>query len=253
MAGAIINAPCVNKSLYLTHLYGKDVYLGFIHMHSFEKKAAFAIIRERERRGPYKDLNDFVKRVDIGREQLDLLIRIGAFRFTGLNKYELMWEKNAVFNPLVKHNGTGFLFESDKENFSLPTLREGPHDQAFDEIELLGFPLSDPFKLLSSSFRGNALAADLMKRMDHTVNILGYFITRKYVRTVHGKLMNFGTFIDLEGHFFDTVHFPISLGSYPFKGGGCYAIRGKVVQEFGFPSIEVARMEKLAYVSDERY
>ena len=32
-------------------------------------------------------------------EQLDLLIRIGAFRFCGINKYELMWEKNAVFNP----------------------------------------------------------------------------------------------------------------------------------------------------------
>jgi DNA-directed DNA polymerase III PolC len=253
MAGARVHAPCVNKSTYLTNVYGKDLYLGFIHMHSFEKKTAFKLIREREIRGPYKDLNDFVKRMDIGREQLDLLIRIGAFRFTGLNKYELMWEKNAVYSPAIKHNGTGFLFDSNKEAFTLPELAEGAHDQAFDEIELLGFPLSDPFRLVDSSFRGSTVAEELMDQLGRTVTMLGYFVTRKYVRTVHGKLMNFGTFIDTKGHFFDTVHFPVSLNRYPFKGGGCYAIEGKVVEEFGFPSIEVSRMEKLPFVKDERY
>jgi DNA polymerase-3 subunit alpha len=253
MAGANIHAPCVNKSTYLTNVYGKDVYLGFVHMHSFERKVAHSIIREREIRGPYQDLNDFVRRIDIGREQLDLLIRIGAFRFTGLNKYELMWEKNAVYSPAIKHNGTGFLFDSGREEFSLPVLEEGPHDQAFDEIELLGFPLSDPFNLLASAFRGSVVASQLMENLGRTVTILGYFITRKYVRTVNDKLMNFGTFIDTNGHFFDTVHFPVSLNRYPFKGPGCYAIRGSVVQEFGFPSIEVSRMEKLPFVKDERY
>jgi len=178
MAGANINAPCVNKSTYLTNVYGKDIYLGFIHMHSFERKTAHAIIRERGIRGPYKDLDDFVKRVSIGREQLDLLIRIGAFRFTALNKYELMWEKNAVYSPVVKHNGTGFLFDSVKEDFRLPVLQEGPHDQAFDEIELLGFPLSDPFKLLVSSFRGSVDASDLLLHLGRTITILGYFITK---------------------------------------------------------------------------
>jgi len=253
MAGAHIEAPCVNHSRYLTSVKGRDVYLGFIHMQSFERKVAHAIIREREVRGPFKSLGDFVERVDIGREQLDLLIRIGGFRFTGMNKYELMWEKNAVFNPAVRHNGTGYLFEPHPGKFTLPVLEEGPHDQAFDEIELLGFPLSDPFRLLESSFRGDVKAAGLMEQLEKKITILGYFVTRKYVRTVHDKMMNFGTFIDTAGHFFATVHFPLTLESYPFKGPGCYAIEGKVVQEFGFPSIEVSRMEKLPYVKDERY
>jgi DNA-directed DNA polymerase III PolC len=253
MAGANIGAPCVNNSNYLTNVSGSDVYLGFVHMHSFERKAAHTIIRERDRRGPYKSLDDFVKRLSIGREQLDLLIRIGAFRFTGLNKYELMWEKNAVFNPMVRHNGTGHLFKTEADNFVLPELKEGPHDQAFDEIELLGFALSDPFSLLSSDFKGEIVAAQLMENLGRTITILGYFVTRKYVRTIHQKLMNFGTFIDTNGHFFDTVHFPISLNQYPYKGPGCYAIKGKVVEEFGFPSIEVGQMEKLPFVKDERY
>ena len=253
MAGAAIHPPCVNNSTYLTTVVGNDVFIGFIHMQSFERKTARTLIRERQQRGPFKDLADFVSRVDTGREQLDLLIRIGAFRFTGLSKYELMWEKNAVFNPAIRHHGTGSLFESSTEPFTLPVLEEAPHDQAFDEIELLGFPLSSPFELLASEFRGEIVAEQLLSRLGQVVTMLGYFVTRKYVRTVHGKLMNFGTFIDVRGHFFDTVHFPISLEAYPFKGPGCYAIEGRVVEEFGFPSVEVGRMEKLPYVKDERY
>ena len=57
--------------------------------------------------------------------------------------------------------------------------------------------------------------------------------------------MNFAAFLDPEGIFFDTVHFPDSLKKYPFQGHGVYLILGKVVQEFGFPSLEVQKMAKL--------
>jgi DNA polymerase-3 subunit alpha len=65
--------------------------------------------------------------------------------------------------------------------------------------------------------------------------------------------MNFGTMRDAAGHFFDTVHFPQSLAKAPFKGKGCYFITGKIVEDFGFPSLEVATMEKLPYIADQRY
>jgi DNA polymerase-3 subunit alpha len=57
--------------------------------------------------------------------------------------------------------------------------------------------------------------------------------------------MWFGTFLDVEGNFFDTVHFPNSTPTYPFRGAGCYLMEGKVVQEFGFASIEVLKFAKL--------
>jgi error-prone DNA polymerase len=65
--------------------------------------------------------------------------------------------------------------------------------------------------------------------------------------------MHFGTFLDYEGEFFDTVHFPASLKQYPFRGPGIYLILGKVVEEFGFPSVEVEKMAKLPVKSDPRY
>lgn len=64
--------------------------------------------------------------------------------------------------------------------------------------------------------------------------------------------MAFGTFLDVEGAFFDTTHFPPCIKAYPLKGAGIYLIEGKVVVEFGFPSIEVGKCARLPIVPDPR-
>lgn len=253
MCGANIEAPCINNSTYLTNIKDDDIYIGFIHISQLEKRVAVRIIHERIDNGDYQSLQDFVSRVEISKEQLELLIRVGAFRFSGMNKYALMWEKNAVHNPEVKFNGSGHLFGVESEDYELPILEEAIHEQAFDEIELLGFPLCSPFELLDKNVKGDILTRDMKKYNKKTVRMLGYFVTRKNVTTVNRKLMNFGTWLDREGQFFDTTHFPPSLARYPFKGKGCYLITGKIVEDFQFPSLEVTKMEKLPYVKDERY
>ena len=253
MCGAKIQAPCINHSTHLTNIYGDDIYMGFVHLAQLEKKIARKIVNERLNNGIYYSLQDFVSRVDISREQLEILIRIGAFRFTGLNKYELMWEKNAVHNPGTKYHNNPKLFMADHESYALPPMIESPHEQAFDEIELLGFPLCSPFDLLAENPDQTMLTKELKKHLGKTVNMLGYYIARKNVTTVNRKLMNFGTWIDKEGSFFDTTHFPPSLAKYPFQGGGCYLIKGKIVEDFGFPSLDVIKMKKLPYIQDERY
>jgi len=253
MCGANIEAPCINHSTHLTNIYGDDVYIGLIHIADLQRKLAQQIVNERLMHGDYRSMQDFVSRIDIRKDQLEILIRIGAFRFTGLNKYELMWEKNAVHNPIIRHHGETALFEIESEDFSLPSLKEGKYEQAFDEIELLGFPLCSPFDLLSSDFKGQVVSSDLIASIGRRVNMLGYYVAQKHVTTVNRKHMSFGTWLDTEGNFFDTTHFPPALAAYPFKGRGCYAIEGVIVDDFGFPSMEVTRMEKLPFVKDERY
>jgi len=252
MYGANIEPPSVNHSTYLTTIYDKDVYLGFIHINSLERSIGQQIVEERLENGPYRHLEDFVRRIDIGREQLELLIRIGAFRFTGMNKYELMWEKNAVYAPELAHQ-PGVLFEEPVDDYQLPELAETRFEQAFDEIELLGFPLCSPFDLLQTPDLGDIQTAQMAAHIGKEVSMIGYYVTRKNVTTVNGKLMNFGTWLDSEGQFFDTTHFPPSLAQYPFQGRGCYRITGKIVEDFGFPSMDVVKMEKLPWVKDERY
>jgi len=60
-------------------------------------------------------------------------------------------------------------------------------------------------------------------------------------------LMYFGTWLDLEGQWLDTVHFPNVNRANPFTGPGCYLIRGKVVEEYGFYSIETHSLKRLKY------
>ncbi|HMT78105.1 MAG TPA: hypothetical protein PKA44_10355, partial [Saprospiraceae bacterium] len=130
---------------------------------------------------------------------------------------------------------------------------EGRYEQAYDEFELLGFPLCSPFDLMDATIKADILAADMKKHMGRIVTMIGYYVTRKDVTTSNRKLMNFGTWIDEKGHFFDTTHFPPALARYPFKGRGLYRIKGKIVDDFDFPSMEVTEMEKLPFVKDERY
>ena len=253
MCGAMIHAPCVNNSNYLTDIKGEQVWIGFIHIQSLEQASAKRIVRERERNGPYQNLEDFIRRVPMGREQLQLLIRINALRFTGLSKGELMWEKNAVPEMGKTQFVHSYLFQDESESFVMPGLEEGAFDQRFDEIELLGFPLCNPFDLLEADVSNCILSKELKNYMNRSVQLLGYYVTQKPVRTKQGKLMAFGTWLDREGQFFDTTHFPPELEKSPFQGRGCYLIVGKVVDDFDFASIEVKFMKKLAYVKDGRY
>ncbi|MEL6637978.1 MAG: DNA polymerase III subunit alpha [Bacteroidota bacterium] len=251
---ATVHPPCVNRSLKLTTIYGKEVYVGFVHLHQLERQTMDRLLREREARGPFCSLEDFIRRVLLSAEQLDLLIRIDAFRFTGQDKYALMWEKNRLFHPRRKHHRTEELFDDEREVLALPQLEAGPHDDAFDQIELLGFSLGSPFELLPPSVREETvLASQLVAYAGKRVCLLGYFVTRKNIRTRGRKLMCFATWYDRRGQHFDTTHFAQSLQRHPLRGKGIYRIVGKVVLDFGFPSVEVTELEKLPLVRDERY
>lgn len=162
LAGAIIHAPCVNHGRYLTDIRGRDLYLGFIQVKGISEQLILRLLLERERGGTYQSLTDFCARLEVDGSQLDLLIRCGAFRFTSKTKAELLWEKNAVFNPKIRREPTPELFATaaPQQYFHLdlsPNHRSGHPlsaealDQAFDELELLGFMLCSPFLLVGEA------------------------------------------------------------------------------------------------------
>jgi DNA polymerase-3 subunit alpha len=252
--GANINLPCINRSQLKTSIKGKDIYLGFIHIANLESKTISAILEERELRGPYKSLENFASRVSIGIEQLVILIRTDAFRFTGKGKKVLLWNAHMQFGQNPKKERENTLFQLPGRRFKLPDLEENALEDAYDEIELLGFPVTQTaFDLLKTSFRGGVMARDLMKQVGRTVRMMGNLVTIKNVRTVKKEWMHFAAFLDAEGEFFDTIHFPKSLKNHPFRGYGIYLIMGKVEEELGFPSITVEKMAKLPVKPDPRY
>ena len=253
MHGADICAPCVNRGRYETVILYREIFLGFILLQQLEIKTAKQIVAERDLNGAFTDFNDFVERVPISVEQVSILIRINAFRFTGKDKRSLLWEAHFKLDKKPSKEFEPDLFRLKPKEFRIPTLENVNYADAFDEMELLGFSLNNPFSLLLEPPEKEVLAKDLVSHKGKFVTVVGYLVTVKNTMTGSGKKMHFGTFLDHEGQWLDTVHFPPVAERYPFRGGGVYTIVGKVMEEFDCYNIEVERMYKSAIIEDPRY
>jgi len=253
MSGASVQNPCVNNSEYKTRLIGKEIYLGFLLLQSLETKIAQSISEERDKNGNYTSLENFVNRIPVGIETIQILIFIGAFRFTGKQKNELLVEARLLLFNFKIENRNITLFEEPAKRLELPELRREAFEDAFDELEIIGFPISSsPFDLLKTKYRGSVFVKDLLKFHKQEVKMLAYLISRKHVPTKRGAMF-FGTWIDVNGDYFDTAHFPDSLKQYDFQGGGCYLLLGTVEVDYHFPTITIHKMSKMPMIPDPRY
>ena len=266
--GATLHLPCVNRGGHKTSIAGKDIFIGFVHVANLENQIGKLITEERKVNGEFISLEDFIARTNIAIEQLIILIRIGALRFTGKTKAQLLWEAHMLqcssrvtcdaspdSSRVTRHASLDqpILFYTSPKKFELPSLPHDKVEDVYDEVEFLGFPIKHTyFDLLESSFRGEVFAREMMVHIGRKVRMLGQLVTIKYVRTIKKEWMHFGTFTDFHGHFFDTVHFPKAVNEYPFKGDGIYLVLGKIVEEFGFPTLEVEKMAKMPLKKDPR-
>ena len=252
MLGATIYAPCINKSMAVNCIYDKDIYLGFMYLKDLEARVMERILKERGAHGVFTSLENFLDRVILSIEQLSILIRINAFRFTQINKHELLWPAHLILSKgtAVDHPK---LFPPTHQNFEIPTLHTTDLEMAFTQLELLGFCLCSPFHLLKEAPKNTHGSKDLPNYLNRYIDLYGYLVTVKKTKTHKGKRMNFATLVDQHGEVFDTVLFPPVAAKYYFRGRGIYRFYGKVVNEFGFLSIEVVKMQKQDYIQDPRY
>jgi error-prone DNA polymerase len=253
MHGGHIEAPCVNQGSMEAIIYGTTIVLGFGLVKDLEFGFLEKMLAERNTNGPFGDLNQFIERTSVPLAQLIVLIRVGAFRFTGRNKKDLLWEAHLSLNGRKPNDHSPELFSTPIKHFELPPLEHTWIEDAYDEWELIGFPLCNPFSLLPETYSDDVLARSIPNHLGKVVWCTGYLITARPTRTVKGERMFFGNFIDAEGRFLDTVHFPPVAQAFPFKGKGMYRFQGKVMEEFGAFSIEVSYLEKLSFTPDPRY
>ena len=251
MNGGRIHAPCLNNSDLISVIKGNDIYLGLGLINEQNADIVVTAYKEREKNGEYIDVSDFIKRVPVSLEDMRLLIRVGAFNSINKNKKELLWEIYSLINPQKEKETSKELFEVQTPKWQLPELTSNRFDDAFDEIELLGFSLGSPIDILKDKSPVTLTAKELNNHINETVSIVGYLVNVKNTSTSKGERMCFGTFTDTEGRWIDTVHFPPTIKNYPFVGPGCYLLKGKVTVEFDFMSIEISEMHRLSTVDRE--
>jgi DNA polymerase-3 subunit alpha len=252
MCGANVHPPCINHSDHPNIIKGRDIYLGFGYLKSLEVLTIKRFLTERNFNGPFRSLDDFIDRVTISIEQLTILIRIDAFRFTQRSKTELLWEAIFKLNANKQQSTQNRLFKTSHRQFNLPTLTTTFVEEAYDQMELLGFPLCGYFDLLDEACSENIKANELHRYINQNVLLYGELVNTRYHKASTGQLIRFCTFIDREGHYFDTVHFTKVVDAYPINGMGVYACYGRVTEEFDFCSLDIVWSKKMALKADPR-
>lgn len=250
--GASIEAPSIYEGDYLCVLRGKRLILGFILVAGLEHNVIFKLLEERNN-GHFADLDDLLRRCYVPLEQLSLLIRIGAFRSWKVSRKKLLWQAHFQHHRDKRKAREAELFVVPPTPFQLPDLEESDKELAFEQMELLGFPLCHPFDLLEQQVGTHTLAHEMPEKLGQVVEMYGYLVSIKRSRTSTGTYMNFGTLLDKEGNTIDTVHFPESVQRFPFTGKGIYQLNGIVTEEFGYYCLQVGFLKKLKLMEDIRF
>jgi DNA polymerase-3 subunit alpha len=254
MHGATIEAPCVNDSRDEAVIRGTAITLGLQMVKGLEQGVRESIVEARMY-SPFSSLDDFLDRIAVGLEQSVLLARSGALRFTGMGKKELLWQLHFKLGKEKTGYAEQMLFTSRRADAKLPQLEHHWLEDAYDELELLGFPLCNPFQLIDVERLPEypfATAMELKQSIQKDIHILGYKVALKPTGTSKGEGMFFGTFLDERGHFIDTVHFPQVAKAFPATGWGVFHIHGKVTEEFGAYIVEVKWIKRLDLLPDPR-
>ncbi|MBT8318547.1 MAG: DNA polymerase III subunit alpha, partial [Gramella sp.] len=250
--GGKIHAPCINKSDHPNTIYGNDIYLGFGYIKELEAKTIQQILENRQFFGSFRSLDDFIDRIYISIEQLSLLLSIDAFRFTGINKHELLWKAYFKLNRSKAKSSQELLFKPQHRDFELPEFERSKLIEAYDQMDLLGFPLCSQFDLLQEHVEHTLTAKDLKNHIDQNVEIFGNLVNSRKTGTSNGKYMYFGTFYDIDGGIFDVVLFPKVAEKYPLRNRGIYKCYGKVVCDLGYISLDVKWISRQATQTDPR-
>ncbi len=109
----------------------------------------------------------------LGLDQVSLLIRINALRFTGKGKKELLWDVHLVLGNRKKRDPVRERFPVRKREFTLPELEQTSLESSYDELEILGFAVSIPaFELLQTAFRGEIRSRQMIEHVGKKVRML---------------------------------------------------------------------------------
>ena len=255
MCGALIELPCINHSNHANRVKGKTIYLGFGYLKNIEQLTIQRILTERQLFGDFLSLDNFMDRIAISIEQLTVLIRINAFRDMKVPKTALLWKATFKLNTIKTKQvqEQAKLFHSQYQNYEIPPLSNHWLENVYDEIELLGFSIHNYFSLVTDTFCPHIKAKEMPQFTNQNVLLYGQLVTTRFNKTSQGKLMRLSTFIDIDGNYFDVVHFTDVVSLYPINGMGIYACYGKISNRFDFCSMNILKSKKMGIAGDPRF
>lgn len=224
--GVEVAAPDINYSAPNFSVKGDKIIFGLNAIQNVGESAAISIIKAREK-GPFKDLPDFLERVDarsINSKACESLIRCGAMDSLGKNRSQLLAVLPEALSQVSLQrkdyaSGQQSLFggEETGETLRYPDLDDVPQKEKIDwERKLLGFyvsghPLDEYKEAMKRCTPIYDLWQDGMNDRPHYDGknvVVGGIITKiKQTMTKKGQPMGYVTVEDYDGEI-EVVMFP---------------------------------------------
>ena len=180
----------INRSQ--VHFHGRDDWIqpGLMHVRNFRRSSMEAVVGEREKGGPFRGLEDFVRRVPIYRREIEHLILVGAFDHFGFTQPELLFHLDGL-DAAADDSQAPLPFSAS----SLPEFQRGLGDftlseRCLNELRLLGYMLSgnilDILDLHPAS-RGTVPARAIRSHVGRRVKLFGRPIAERSHRVARSQ------------------------------------------------------------------
>jgi len=232
--------PSVNRSSLEFSLEKGCVRIGLLSIMGLSERTMHHILEEQGKE-PFQGLWDFLTRVPARKDEVETLIRVGAFDFTKMTRPALLWNLYLGYEESKKRRGKE-LFQTRGPAFQAPSVEDfSSRQKARDEWRLLGMstdkhPLSWSWGTLRR--KGVLRSREMKEFAGERVWVAGIMAACKDTETLTGERMEFITLDDLDGLFEITI-FPgqYSLLRRLFRGLGPYLVDGEVCEQYGALSL----------------
>ena len=190
--------PNVNRSRVSCTAETSDLRVGLGFVRGWGAEIAERVVAERDARGVYRSLADFLRRTPaaLKRPAIENLIWVGGFGNFGLTRRELLWQTGLWLGPenddertggRQDHAQTELVLDDPYAALSFPDLE--PTDRMIAEYRMLRFSADlHPLKLLENALPSGTVTSDRLPhlRQGSTVRVAGLVTTRQRPGTAKG-------------------------------------------------------------------
>lgn len=238
--------------------WGKHAWIrpGLMHVRNLTQKGLDNLLRERRENGDFRNLVDFVERVDAGRSEIEKLILVGAFDGCGLTQPEMLFQLDGIYGRLRPSEPSLFSAASSAASPSAaspdhaPLMNDHPGvddytlaERCFNELYLLGYMLSGNILEILDMHPASRTAVPanrVAENRDRRIKVFGWPVTRRVHHVEHsGQPMLFITLED-KTEVVDVILWPDVYDRYAdvMAEPGPYEIWGMVSEEWGTYTVE---------------
>jgi error-prone DNA polymerase len=217
--------------------------VGLMHIRHLSQKAQDAIVLERRQR-QFHNLFDFVRRVAIGKKEIESLILVGAFDGFGLTQPESLFLLDDIFKKLSPDTPSLF---SPTDLFTQDKLHPGLSDytlaqKCLNELAILGFMVSGnilDILDLHPAHRDAVPAAEIGSFKGKCIKMFGWPITNRLHVVQSERPMLFVTMED-KTECVDVILWPDVYERYAdvMAEPGPFEVWGRVSEDYGTFTLE---------------